>query len=488
MKERQMNSFDAAVLRQIGHIRAIGRRLLRDRSELDDFVQETVLRVYSNRAQLRDPAKLKQWIAGVARNTALEWNRQKRELPIADVDAIPADERSPHDDLERTERNERVHQALGMLKPVDRELLLARYMEEATYEELQKRHGLSYSAVGFRLFKARQRLKKLLTAMKIALAWTLSSMKQNAHGGVLIMTKSTKVALVAAAAALIALVSGVWTAKQIQSGANESIDGSTAERAGDGGGMSIPLDETGQSPRLRQTEASDAPKKQKTQTQATAADRHDTQAAAANRLDTQAAAADQLDAQEREGANIRNGEEEQMTKTDYSFWDSTTDVERVGVYVYNEHQRVEYRSEEDRKRRETIQNDLLGMETRGIVSLTPKDGFEQWTSEDGKETRYVAQEELPAFAALKKEDRAIESRSTTTIARDGSGRISSMIGTTLEDGTRLEYYRRRSDGSLMRQAKLANGRVKRWVAGPPPDLSDFSAGIVNIMRGSWRPE
>lgn len=85
MKERQMNPFDAVVLRQIGHIRAIGRRLLRDRSELDDFVQETVLRVYSNRAQLRDPAKLKQWIAGVARNTALEWNRQKRELPIADV-------------------------------------------------------------------------------------------------------------------------------------------------------------------------------------------------------------------------------------------------------------------------------------------------------------------------------------------------------------------------------------------------------------------
>ena len=77
MKERQMNLFDAAVLRQIGHIRAIGRRMLRDRSLLDDFVQETILRVYVNRAKLRDPAKLKQWIAGVARNTAHEWNRKK---------------------------------------------------------------------------------------------------------------------------------------------------------------------------------------------------------------------------------------------------------------------------------------------------------------------------------------------------------------------------------------------------------------------------
>ena len=390
MKERQMNPFDAAVLRQIGHIRAIGRRLLRDRSELDDFVQETVLRVYSNRAQLRDPAKLKQWIAGVARNTALEWNRKKREIPIADVDAIPADEQSPHDDLERAERNERVRQALGMLKPVDRELLLARYMEEATYEELQKRHGLSYSAVGFRLFKARQRLKKLLTAMKIALALALSSMKQNAHGGVLIMTKSTKIALVAAAAALIALVSGVWTAKQIQSGSGESMDGSKAERAAGGSGMSIPLDETGQSPRLRPMALTGAPKKQ----------------------ETQATIADGIETQDMEGAGARNEGEEQMTETDYSSWDSTAYEERVGIFV---------RSDAAAKGR------LLGV-----------------------------------------------ARTEITIP--------------LEDGTQLEYYRRRSDGSLMRQATLANGQVKRWVAAPPPDLSGFSAGEIKSMREAWRPE
>ena len=484
MKERQMNLFDAAVLRQIGHIRAIGRRMLRDRSLLDDFVQETILRVYANRAKLRDPAKLKQWIAGVARNTAHEWNRKKRELRIADVDAIP-DERNLHDDLERKERNERVRQALDMLKPVDREMLLARYMEEATFEQLQERYGISYSAVGFRLFKARQRLKKLLTAMKIALAWTLSSMKQNAHGGVLIMTKSTKMALVAAAAALIALFTGVWTAKRIQSGADESMDGSKAERAADGGGMSIPLDETGQSPRLMPTASTDAPKAQETQetqTQATIDDE---------------TINDGIETQDAESAGARNGWKERLTEP-YSFWDSINNVAKVGILVRGYHKgkmaEVEYRpSEEDRKRRETIQNELRGMETRGVVSSTPKDGFKQWTSEDGKETRYVVEENLSDFAALKKEDKAIESRSTTTTIIDDYASVPTVsiktnVTIPLEDGTQLEYYRRRSDGSLMRQATLANGQVKRWVAGPPPDLSGFSAGEIKSMREAWRPE
>lgn len=201
-----------------------------------------------------------------------------------------------------------------------------------------------------------------------------------------------------------------------------------------------------------------------------------------------------------EGAGIRNGEEKQTTENDYSFWDSTNaNPAAVGIlvkgYRTGKAMKVEYRpSEEDRKRRETIQDELRGMETSGFVSSTPKDGFKQWTSEDGKETRYVAQERLSAFDALKKEDEAIESRNTTRTVIDGSEgsfptvSIKTKITIPLEDGTQLEYYRRRSDGSLMRQATLANGQVKRWVAGPPPDLSSFSAEEVNSMREAWRPE
>ena len=213
MNDRPLNNFDATVLEQMAHIRAVGRKRLRNQNELDDFVQETVARVYANRDQLRDPAKLKQWIAGIARNTANELNRagfRRREVPLPNEDELP-DMRDPHEQLERAERNEQIRQAMNRLNPIDRDLLQGRYMEEESYADLQERHGLSYSAVGFRLHRAKRRLRKLLTGMKVALALALANMKRTAFGGMLIMTKTTKIVLVAASALMLALLGGyLW--------------------------------------------------------------------------------------------------------------------------------------------------------------------------------------------------------------------------------------------------------------------------------------
>ena len=187
---------------------------LRNQNELDDFVQETIARVYANRDQLRDHAKLKQWIAGIARNTANEMNRaayRRREAPLPDENQLPDDTRDPHEELERAERNEQIRAAMNRLNPIDRDLLQGRYMEEESYADLQERHGLSYSAVGFRLHRAKRRLGKLLTGMKVALALALANIKRTAFGGMFLMTKTTKIVLATASALLLALLGGyLW--------------------------------------------------------------------------------------------------------------------------------------------------------------------------------------------------------------------------------------------------------------------------------------
>ncbi len=214
MNDRPLSDFDATVLGQMEHIRAIGRKRLRNQNELDDFVQETAARVYANRDQLRDPAKLKQWIAGIARNTANELNRagfRRREEPLPEDDGELPTMPDPHEELERAERNDQIRQAMNRLNPIDRDLLQGRYMEEESYADLQERHGLSYSAVGFRLHRAKSRLRKLLTGMKVALALALANMKQTAFGGMLIMTKTTKIVLATASALILALLGGyLW--------------------------------------------------------------------------------------------------------------------------------------------------------------------------------------------------------------------------------------------------------------------------------------
>ncbi len=213
MKDRPLTDFDKTVLEQMEHIRAVGRRKLRNQNELDDFVQETIARVYANRAQLRDPAKLKQWIAGIARNVADDWNRahyRRAEHPLTD-EAELTDESDPLDALEQAERNELIRQAMNRLNPVDRDLLRGRYMDEESYADLQKRHGLSYSAVGIRLHRAKQRLKKIMEGMKIALVLPLVNLTRNAFGGIVLMTKSTKIVLGITAVLILALLGGyLW--------------------------------------------------------------------------------------------------------------------------------------------------------------------------------------------------------------------------------------------------------------------------------------
>ena len=195
------------------HIRAVGRKRLRNQNDLDDFVQETVARVYANRSQLRDPSKIKRWIAGVARNTANEWNRalsRRREQPLLNENDLP-DPRNPHDALEQAERNAQIREALNRLNAADRALLRERHLEGASYEELQERHGLSYSGVGMRLHRAKRRLKKILRGMKIALVLPLVNLKRYAFGGILAMSKTTKIVLATAAVLILALLGGyLW--------------------------------------------------------------------------------------------------------------------------------------------------------------------------------------------------------------------------------------------------------------------------------------
>ncbi|MDE0022623.1 MAG: sigma-70 family RNA polymerase sigma factor [Candidatus Poribacteria bacterium] len=212
--------FDAAVLSQMENIRRVARRCLRNPDEIDDLVQETVLKAYASRDRLRDTAKFNRWIAGIARNTALDWNRRalyrnEREAPMDQLIELPDFRalrfKALHDALEEAEEREQLHRAMGRLNREDREMLRTRYFDEASYGELQQKYGLSYSAVGFRLHRAKARLRKLLASTAAAFIAVFAGMKRAAWGGILLMAKTTKIVVGAAVAAAGILIGGyLW--------------------------------------------------------------------------------------------------------------------------------------------------------------------------------------------------------------------------------------------------------------------------------------
>src|ERR1700691_12689 len=102
-------------------------RVLGDRGDLDDLVQEVFVIAFRGLDRFRGDARLSTWLYRICVNVALGKIRTRKRRPaaigVADLDAASADpslvERpeTPEKSLERRQDRERVYRALELLAP-----------------------------------------------------------------------------------------------------------------------------------------------------------------------------------------------------------------------------------------------------------------------------------------------------------------------------------------------------------------------------------
>ena len=135
--------------------------LSRDREAAEDLAQETLLEAWRNLHKLHDPAGADRWLTAIARNVCRRWARERgRELPavsLVDVEPSALDER-----LERTERRELIGRALELVPEETRDVLVQRYVFEASNAETGQRLGLTEAAVSMRLARGKAALIRIL--------------------------------------------------------------------------------------------------------------------------------------------------------------------------------------------------------------------------------------------------------------------------------------------------------------------------------------
>lgn len=134
--------------------------LCRDRTLAEDIVQETLLRAWRARNELRDERALKAWLCTIARREHARLYERKR-LPTVDVDALIEREESllaVVDDVEL----EDLRRAIFRLDDDYREPLVLQVLLGYSTEEIARHMGLSTAAVLTRLFRARNRLRKIV--------------------------------------------------------------------------------------------------------------------------------------------------------------------------------------------------------------------------------------------------------------------------------------------------------------------------------------
>ena len=169
------DAFEPLVERYKGMVYAqvVGRTGNFDSAE--DIVQATFVEAYRHLKSLKDPAKFRAWVRGIAMNLSREWNRKRKQnVPIEDMDdsrdaavydrvlpdtlvELPA---SPDREYEEKETRDYVLQAVERLPEKYREVVLLHYMEGLKYREIAEMLEVPESTVLGRLQVGRDQLRE----------------------------------------------------------------------------------------------------------------------------------------------------------------------------------------------------------------------------------------------------------------------------------------------------------------------------------------
>jgi RNA polymerase sigma-70 factor (ECF subfamily) len=147
-------------------------RVLGDRDDLEDLVQEVFVIAFRGLDRFRGDARLSTWLYRICVNVALGRIRTRKRRPnaigVLDLDTAPADpsltERpeTPDRSLERRRDQERVYAALEHLAPKKRIVLYLHEIEGLDLKEIAYLVDSNPVTVRTRLFYARREFYKIL--------------------------------------------------------------------------------------------------------------------------------------------------------------------------------------------------------------------------------------------------------------------------------------------------------------------------------------
>jgi RNA polymerase sigma-70 factor (ECF subfamily) len=143
---------------------SIALRFSGNTSVAKDIAQDTFLKLFSSIRDFRGDSKFEAWIYRLAVNGCIDHLRRTRRL-IPMTDAFPGTLRESADsfaDLLRAELQHRVHWAVERLSPDQRIVVVLRYTDELSYDEIAAALGCSPGTVASRLNRAHKTLHRRL--------------------------------------------------------------------------------------------------------------------------------------------------------------------------------------------------------------------------------------------------------------------------------------------------------------------------------------
>jgi RNA polymerase sigma factor (sigma-70 family) len=132
------------------------------RDEVEDVVQEALLRAYLGLSQLRDPERFGSWLCGIAVNLAkMRLRRNAAHASVLAVGGVGA----ATVELEERELLGVVQEAVALLPAGQRNVVLMHYIDDLSCEDIARLLGTTPGAVRVRLHRARAELRRQLAPL-----------------------------------------------------------------------------------------------------------------------------------------------------------------------------------------------------------------------------------------------------------------------------------------------------------------------------------
>jgi RNA polymerase sigma-70 factor (ECF subfamily) len=154
----------------------VSYRMLGNQQEAEDVAQETFLRVYANLDNYDPQYKFSTWIYRIASNLSIDILRKRKKNLSIDAEITGAEGVDWHDRLADTskgpeeevlidELQEEVQDAIMGLNPKYRAVMLLRYIEDLSLQEISEVVQLPISTIKTRIHRGREALRKKLRFM-----------------------------------------------------------------------------------------------------------------------------------------------------------------------------------------------------------------------------------------------------------------------------------------------------------------------------------
>ncbi|GGJ96003.1 ECF RNA polymerase sigma factor SigW [Lentibacillus kapialis] len=148
-------------------------RMLGNKHEAEDIGQETFIRAYVNIHSFDDKRKFSTWLYRIATNLTIDRIRKRKPDYFLDADIkgtdgldmysqLATDSRLPEEEVEGMELQRYINQEIYALPPKYRSVIILRYLEEFSLQEISDILNIPLGTVKTRIHRGREALRKKL--------------------------------------------------------------------------------------------------------------------------------------------------------------------------------------------------------------------------------------------------------------------------------------------------------------------------------------